>query len=119
MSYSVRLTDFGASVVNWARNPFHIKVPLIVAIVLVSVALVNLLKLSDLLLVPALIIYLTAVVATFHELRERGRSGWWVLLMITKINIGPLWLGLSLGAVVNLLPVFLAMSSAPRLNTQP
>lgn len=119
MPYSVRLTDFGASLVNWARRPFHIKFPLIVATVFVSVALVNLLKLPDLLLVPALIIYLIAVVATFHELRERGRSGWWIFLMITKINIGPLWLGLSLGAVVTLLRVFLAMSSAPRLDKQP
>jgi hypothetical protein len=39
--------------------------------------------------------------------------------MMAKINIGPLWLGLSLGAVINVLPVFLAMSPARRLEAQP
>ena len=116
MPYGDRLTDFGASVVNWARSPFDVKVPLIVAIVLASVALVNLLKLPDLLLVPALIIYLVAVVATFYELREKGRSTGWILLMIAQIKIGPLWLGLSLGAVINVMPVFLAMSTARKLE---
>lgn len=80
--------------------------------------LVNLLSLPSLLLVPAVAIYLIAVVATFYELQDKGRSGWWILLMIAKIHIGPLWLGLSLGAAINLLPVFLAMSSARRLNAQ-
>ena len=119
MSYTDRLTGFGASVVNWARSPFNVRVPLIVATALVSIVLVNLLSLSDLLLVPALAIYLVAVVATFYELQEKGRSGWWILLMMAKINIGPLWLGLSLGAVINVLPVFLAMSSIRRLEAAP
>lgn len=119
MSYSDQLSGFGTSVVHWARNPFNVRVPVIVAIVLVSVVFVNLLSLSDLLLIPFLAIYLIAVVATFHELQEKGRSGWWILLMMTKINIGPLWLGLSLGAVINVLPVFLAMSSARRIDAQP
>ena len=119
MSYSDQLNEFGASVVNWARNRFNVRVPVIVAIALVSIVLVNLLSLSDLLLIPTMAIYLVAVVATFHELQEKGRSGWWILLMMTKINIGPLWLGLSLGAVINVLPVFLAMSSARRLDAQP
>ncbi len=92
---------------------------MIVVIALVSIVLVNLLSLSDLLLVPALAIYLVAVVATFYELQEKGRSGWWILLMMLKVNIGPLWLGLSLGAVINMLPIFLAMSSARRLYAQP
>lgn len=103
---------------NWARNPFNLKVPAIVAITLVSVVLVNLLSLPDLLLIPLLAIYLVAVVATFHELQEKGCSGWWILLMLAKINIGPLWLGLSLGAVINVLPVFLAMSSARKIDAQ-
>ena len=119
MSYTDRLSGFGASVVNWARSPFNVRVPLIVATALVSIVLVNLLSLSDLLLVPALAIYLVAVVATFYELQEKGRSGWWILLMMAKINIGPLWLGLSLGAVINVLPVFLAMSSIRRLEAAP
>ena len=119
MSYSDQLNGFGTSVVNWARNPFNVRVPVIVAIALVSIVLVNLLSLSDLLLIPAMAIYLVAVVATFHELQEKGRSGWWIIIMMTKINIGPLWLGLSLGAVINVLPVFLAMSSARRLDAQP
>jgi len=119
MSYSDQSTGFGASLVNWARSPFNVRVPVIVAIALVAIVLVNLLSLSDLLLIPALAIYLVAVVATFHELQEKGRSGWWILLMMAKINIGPLWLGLSLGAVINVLPVFLAMSSARKLEAQP
>jgi hypothetical protein len=119
MSYSDRLTGFGDSVVNWARSPFNVRVPVIVALALVSIMLVNLLSLPDLLLIPALAIYLVAVVATFYELQGKGRSGWWIILMMAKINIGPLWLGLSLGAVINVLPVFLAISPARRLEAQP
>lgn len=92
---------------------------MIVTFALVSIVLINLFSLSDLLLVPPLAIYLVAVVATFYELEEKGRSGWWILLMMMKIDIGPQWLGLSLGAAINVLPVFLAMSSARRLKTQP
>lgn len=119
MSRSEQSTGFGASLGNWARSSFNVRVPVIVAITLVAIVLVNLLSLSDLLLIPPLAIYLVAVVATFHELKEKGRSGWWILLMMAKINIGPPWLGLSLGAVINVLPVFLAMSSARKLEAQP
>ncbi len=91
---------------------------MIVVIVLASIVLVNLLSLPSLLLVPAVPIYLIVVVATFYELQDKGRSGWWILLMLAKINIGPLWLGLSLGIVINVLPVFLAVLSARRLAAQ-
>jgi hypothetical protein len=112
------MSGFGASAVKWARSPFNVRVPVIVALVLVSIVLVNLLGLPDLLLIPALAIYLVAVVATFYELQAKGRSGWWVLFMIAQVKIGPLWLGLSLGAAINVMPVILAMSSARELEAQ-
>lgn len=57
--------------------------------------------------------YLYLVVLTFRRLRDIGRSGGWIVLMLLVMNFGPSWDGLApsilyLSNVLHLVPVALA-----------
>ncbi|AOL24359.1 hypothetical protein Ga0102493_11216 [Erythrobacter litoralis] len=53
--------------------------------------------------------YILAAIATYYQLRENGRSGWWIILMIGNFGFGPKFLGLPiLGIAMNMVPVIMA-----------
>lgn len=109
MAYSDRSTGLEAALPHWAQSRFAVRVPALIAFSLAWIVTVHLLELSQWMVLLGLPPYLLATIATFHELRENGRSGWWILLMVAHINLGPAWLGLSVGVLVNLVPVAMAL----------
>ena len=111
MAYGNRSPGFEAEIIHWAQHPYHIRVPALLALTYVCVGAVYALGLPLWLLFFGLPPYLLATIATNYELRRKDRSGWWTLLMIAKVNLGPTWLGILVGIAVNLTPVLLAPRS--------
>jgi hypothetical protein len=111
MAYGNRSPGFEAEIVHWAQHLYHIRVPALLALTYVCVGAVYALGLPLWFLLIGLPPYLLATIATNCELRRKGRSGWWILLMIANVNLGPAWLGILVGIAVNLTPVVLALRS--------
>ena len=109
MAYSDRSPGLEATLPHWAQSRFAVRVPALIAFTYACVVVVYLLELPLWLMFLGFPPYLLACVATFYELRENGRSGWWIVLMVANINLGPTWLGLSVGVLVNLVPVVIAL----------
>lgn len=65
-------------------------------------------------------IFLALVALTYLRLRNAGLTGWWIVLMILALNVGPRWEGLEpltfhLSHLVHLIPVVLGwLVPAPR-----
>jgi hypothetical protein len=111
MAYGNRSPGFEAEIIHWAQHPYHIRVPALLALTHVCVGAVYALGLPLWLLFFGLPPYLLATIATNYELRRKDRSGWWTLLMIANVNLGPAWLGILVGIAVNQTPVVLALRS--------
>lgn len=95
--------------IQTALQNYRIAVPAMLAVSLAILALVRSSGADDLWLLPVIVpLFLLAVVITFHRLEAIGRSGWWILLMVTSFRVGPEIWGLTAGSVLNLLPVVLA-----------
>jgi hypothetical protein len=109
MAYSDRSVGLEAELPHWVQSRFAVRVPALIAFTYACVVVVYLLELPRWLMLFGIPPYLLAAIATFYELRENGRSGWWILLMLANINLGPTWLGLSVGALINLVPVVIAL----------
>lgn len=109
MAYSDRSPGLEAELPHWVQSRFAVRVSALIAFTYACVVVVYLLGLPQWLMFLGFPPYLLAVVATFYELRENGRSGWWIVLMVANINLGPAWLGLTVGALINLVPVVVAI----------
>ena len=56
--------------------------------------------------------YVALVVLTYRRLRDANLSGWWIVLMILVVNLGPHWEGLEpltfhVSHLIHLIPVAL------------
>ena len=111
MAYGNRFPGFEAEIIHWTQHPYYIRVPALLALTYVCVGAVYALGLPLWLLFFGLPPYLLATIATNYELRRKDRSGWWTLLMIANVNLGPAWLGILVGIAVNQTPVVIALRS--------
>jgi uncharacterized membrane protein YhaH (DUF805 family) len=103
--FTSRLSRFTAA----ALENYRLAVPAMLAVSLAILALVRWSGADDLWLLPVSVpLYLLAVVVTFRRLEAIGKSGWWILLMVTSFRVGPEVLGFTVGSVMNLVPVLLA-----------
>lgn len=94
---------------RWAQAHYRLAVPGLIALALGFLVWVKAAGANDLwLLVGSVPPYMLAVALTFRRLEAQGRSGWWILLMIAAIRIGPEVYSLTIGVMLNLLPVALA-----------
>lgn len=97
------------SPLRWAQAHYRLAVPGLIAFALGFLVWVKAAGVNDLwLLAVSEPPYLLAVVLTFRRLEAHGRSGWWIILMIAAIRIGPEVYSLTIGVLFNLLPVALA-----------
>lgn len=87
-------------------------VALITAMILLPVLMMRLGALEWVASLAALPVYVALVVLTYRRLRDANLSGWWIVLMILVVNLGPRWDGLEpltfyLSHILHLVPVAL------------
>lgn len=93
----------------WVQQDFRTRVVGLLAVTYLVVITVYFADLPPWVILIGMPTYILAAIATYYQLRENGRSGWWVLLMIGNFSFGPKLLGLPiLGIVINLVPVAMA-----------
>jgi hypothetical protein len=93
----------------WVQQDFRTRVAALLAVTYLIVITVYVADLPPWVILFGMPTYILAAIATYYQLRENGRSGWWILLMIGNFGFGPKILGLPiLGIVINLVPVALA-----------
>ena len=113
MPYTEHSLGLAVELPHWAQENYRWRVPALIATTYALVAVVFLFGLPEWLVLFGLISYLIAALATYNRLREKGRSGWWILLMLAHISLGPKWMGISLaGTLINLVPIMLAWRPA-------
>ena len=87
-------------------------VSLIVTMILLPVLMVRLGALEWVASLAGLPVYVALVVLTYRRLTDANLTGWWIVLMILVINIGPQWDGLEpltfhVSHLIHLIPVAL------------
>lgn len=87
-------------------------VALIVTFILLPVLMMRLGALEWVASLAGLPVYVALVILTYHRLQDANLSGWWVVLMILVVNLGPRWDGLEpltfhLSHLLHLVPVAL------------
>jgi len=88
----------------------------LIAVTYAVIAVTFLAGLPDWWLLLGVVPYLIAAAATFYELRENGRSGRWIVLMLVHFNFGPTWFAFLAAALINLVPVILALKPAATVD---
>lgn len=93
---------------------YRIAAPSLIAAALAAGAIIRQFGLHEAwLAVSAMPLYLVAIVLTFKRLEQSGRTGWWVVLMLTNFSFGAAFFDITPAILINLLPVALAWP-APR-----
>jgi len=95
-------------------------VALIATMILLPVLMVRLGALEWVAALAGLPVYVALIVLTYRRLRDANLSGWWIVLMILVIDVGPYWEGLEpltfhVSHLIHLIPVALGwLVRAPR-----
>ena len=94
------------------RNYRRASVALIAAMILLPVLLMRLGAPEWVASLAGLPVYVALVVLTWRRLRDADLSGWWIVLMILVVNLGPRWDGpeplvFHVSHLIHLIPVAL------------